>query len=185
MCIRDRVSTQSTWGQIILQKKEIITRKKNLQKRKMTTQKMDFVYDHHDATILRAAYDEFREDEHRGFYLGLGVWALSYAGLRSTFGYKKGLTGIASFIFGVSAYNLWTHKSRTYYARYAQQVNSNVSRQINYLMDYPDKGETAPVDRGVQLQTSLCEYVRSPPFCVLLHFEAYNPPDVYDHRIDC
>ncbi len=94
----------------------------------------DFQYDHRDHVTLTTAFRELKEDAERGYTYGLLTWAGSYFLFDRTFRWGRSSKTITSFVLGVTAYNMYTHKSRAYYDHLSQNFNRKTSLQLNSMM---------------------------------------------------
>ena len=95
----------------------------------------DFEYDHKDHVILSTAYEELKKADTIGYRFGLASFFGSYILYERWFRIKFATRFTAAFITGVSVYNLYTHKSRSYYDHLATSFNSKVSLELNSMMN--------------------------------------------------
>ena len=93
----------------------------------------DFQYDEKDTILLRGAYEGLKLDDRRGFYSGLATSTVTYLLAHKTTKLSTPGKILLSLVFGVAAYNTYTHKSRTYYGVMASQLNLNASKRINIM----------------------------------------------------
>lgn len=97
-------------------------------------QGQDYEYDYKDKVVLQAAFKELQDDDSRGYTYGLITLAGSYFGLDRTTRFARSTKFLGGFFLGVAAYNLYTHKSRSYYAHLAARFNKKSSIALNQMM---------------------------------------------------
>lgn len=94
----------------------------------------DFDYDSKDVNLLRVSLQVLRDEERRGVFVGLGVGAAVFLGLRWRSNLGTVLRNSLTLVGAASGYNLYTHKARLEYARLAAICNSNASLKLNEMM---------------------------------------------------
>ena len=94
----------------------------------------DFEYDHKDQVIMSTAFKELKEADTIGFRYGLASSFGSYLLFERAFRWSFGTKLFGSVIAGVSIYNIYTHKSRSYYDHLASSFNRRVSLELNSMM---------------------------------------------------
>ena len=98
------------------------------------TEGQDYEYDYRDKVVLNTAFKELQEDDVTGYRYGLFTLAGSYLLLDRTTRLTRSTKFFGSFFLGVTAYNLYTHKSRSYYAHLAARFNKKTSIALNQMM---------------------------------------------------
>lgn len=92
-------------------------------------------YDHKDHVILSTAFQELREADVIGYRYGVGSFFVSYYFFEKNFKWRNSTKFFAAFASAVMTYNLYTHKSRQYYAHLASKFNQRVSIQLSSMMN--------------------------------------------------
>ncbi len=95
----------------------------------------DFEYDHKDYVILSTAFRELKDDDTVGYRLGLASVVGTHIGLEKITRWGSKTCFFLGFLTGVSVYNMWTHKSKSYYDHIAQKVNRKVSLELNSMIN--------------------------------------------------
>lgn len=98
------------------------------------TEGQDFEYDFKEKVVIQAAFKELQDDDARGYTYGLLSLAGSYLLLDRTTRFARSTKFLAGFFLGVTTYNLYTHKSRSYYAHLAARFNKKTSIALNQMM---------------------------------------------------
>lgn len=94
----------------------------------------DYEYDYRDKAVINAAFKELQQDDVRGYRYGLLTLAGSYLLLDRTTRLTRSTKFLTGFFLGVGAYNLYTHKSRSYYGHLAARFNQKTSIALNQMM---------------------------------------------------
>jgi hypothetical protein len=102
----------------------------------MAEQNNDYEYEPKDVRIIKTAFISLKEDETKGFWIGVAAALAAALVARRTQNFKSTTTNLIGLTSGVFTYNLFTHRSRSYYGKLASIANINANTAINRLMKY-------------------------------------------------
>lgn len=94
----------------------------------------DYVYDIKEVRKIESAFQDLKQSEARGLKYGLGTWVFSHWALSKTFRLSHGTKSFLGLLLGATAFNLYTHAPRVYYASISTEVNTKISKQLNAMI---------------------------------------------------